>query len=311
VFVKIKKAMKKEIAEGKTVVVFGATGTVGSPLVRYLLEQKCRVRAVLSNPRRKLPKSWLDYGDLLATVAVDLNCKKSIAAVCRASDAVFLLTATDPRQVDYEIAVISVCEELNIGTLVKLSAPDIPSTIHVEVSDWHRMIEKRLETSPLNYVLLQPCSFMQNWSRTAFPIKFFGKFSGIMEQAARCYVDARDVAEIAAKYLLDPSPHNGLVVPIRGPKAYTHYEVAALLSEVTGRKVQYENLTRAVFLKRLTKQVGLPDWLARHLAEIEVLAIKNPEKGDNSVTEILNRKPRIMEAYLQEERRLFMPPWKR
>ena len=140
-----------------------------------------------------------------------------------------------------------------------------------------------------------------------FSIQHFGKIYGAMEKAERNYVDSRDVAEVAVKYLLLDRDLKGESVVISGPEAISHESMAMRISHVTNRKIVYENITKEEFLRKLTKQARLPLWLARHIVEIDILAVKKPEPKNDTIQTILNRKPRIMDAYLQESRALFLP----
>ncbi|WP_422090636.1 NmrA family NAD(P)-binding protein [Tenacibaculum ovolyticum] len=288
-----------------TIVVFGATGTVGVEVLKELNKRNCFVRGILRNTKRKIPIELNGQNNRITYIAVNLDLKEEIKRACINSDAIFLLTGTSPNQITYETNIIEVAEELKIERIVKLSAPVLPNNTHVEVGDWHRQIEKRLAKSNIDYCLLQPHSFMQNWERNTFTIKYFGKIFGVMENAKRNYVDARDVAEIAVHYLLKPENLKGEAIVISGPEAISHKSMAKRISHVTNRNVVYENISRDEYMKKLTKQAKLPTWLARHLVEIDVLAIKHPEPITDTVEAILNRKPRIMDAYLQESRDLF------
>ncbi len=290
-----------------TIIVFGATGTVGAEVLKLLSNKNCFVRGVLRVPERKPPIQLNGFNQNISYVSADLNSKEQLRSICKEADGIFLLTATSPSQIIYETNIIEVAEELGIKRVVKLSAPVVPNSIFVEVSDWHRRIEKVLQKSSLDYCLLQPHSFMQNWERNTFTIKYFGKIFGVMGEAERNYVDARDVAEVAVKYLLRKEPLNREAVVLSGPEALSNICMAERLSYVTGKKVVYEDISREAFLKQLTKRAKLPEWLARHLVEIDLLAKKHPEPKTDTIESILGRKPRIMNAYLQESREKFLP----
>lgn len=288
-----------------TIVVFGVTGTVGSEVLRLLNLENCFVRGVLRSPKRKVPISLSSENNTISYISVDLTSKEEIKRACFNVDAIFLLTGTSPNQIVYETNIVEVAQLLNIKRIVKLSAPIVPENIYVEVSDWHRKIEQTITSTGIDHCFLQPHSFMQNWERNTFTIKYFGKIYGVMEDAKRNYVDARDVAEVAVKYLLQTETLNGESVIISGPEAISHEIMAQRISHVTGKKIIYENITRDEFLNKLTKQAKLPVWLARHIVEIDVLAVKNEEPNTDTINTLLKRKPRIMDTYLQESRDLF------
>lgn len=289
----------------KTIVVFGCRGTVGKYVLEKLLQEDCYVRGILRHPKREYPIS-LNGNERLTYLSADLTNPKEVESACAYADTVFLLTSTNPNQVTNEINVINSAKKHGIKRLVKLSAPDIQPIDLVEVAKWHRKIEIHLEQSGLEYCCLRPYAFMQNWERNTFTIRKLGKFFGVMEDASRNYIDARDVAEVAVKFLTQDEPLTNEIITLTGPEAISHYEMAERLSKVTNRKVVYENISKSQFLHMLTKRAKLPEWLVNHIIELDELAVKVPEPTKDSTEHFLNKKPRLMNAYLQEQKEVFL-----
>lgn len=288
----------------KTVIVFGCTGTVGKHVLEKLLQEDCYVRGVLRHPKRAYPIP-LKGNDKLTYISANLNNPKEVESACAHADTVFLLTATHPDQVTNEINVINAAKKNGIQRLVKLSAPYIEPIHLVEVAKWHREIEDYLEQSGLDYCSLRPQAFMQNWERNTFTINKFGKFYGVMKDAPRNYIDARDVAEIAANLLLQTERLALKTISLAGPEAISHPEMAERLSNVSGRKIEYINISKNEYQQILTKRAKLPLWLANHIIELDELAVKIPEPKEDSTAALLNKKPRLMNAYLQEQKDVF------
>ena len=288
----------------KTIVVFGCTGTVGKVVFDNLLDHNCHVRGILRHPER-LPPIPLDTDHRHSYLSADLTQPKDLEAACAYADAVFLLTATHPQQVQNEINVINAAKACGIKRLVKLSAPMVEPVELVEVAKWHREIENYLESSGLDYCCLRPQAFMQNWERNTFTIRRFGKIYGAMQDAPRNYIDARDVAEVAVKLLLKNTPSITKYIPLSGPEAITNYDMAERLSKVTQSTIRYVDMTPAALLKLLKTKAKLPEWLAKHIVELDELAVKIPEPTHDSIEKLLNRKPRLMNAYLQESKHHF------
>ncbi|MFP4897491.1 hypothetical protein, partial [Paraburkholderia sp. EG304] len=130
--------------------------------------------------------------------------------------------------------------------------------------------------------------------------------------AKRNYIDCRDVAAVAVNYLLTTEEVKQHSVILAGPQAITNIEMAEKLSYVTGRKIEYVAITQDELFSQLTKKAKLPEWLALHIVELDDLAIKVPEPESDTITNLILRKPRIMDEYLQESRYLFKrkPLWK-
>ena len=289
-----------------TIVVFGCTGTVGLEVMHQLSTKECFVRGIVRNPDRNYPIPLSRKLSNVSYLSVDLNSEEQIKQACYKADTVFLLTATAPNQVETEINIINAAKEAGITRIVKLSAPIVRPPAKVEVSDWHRQIEEHLDKSGLDYCCLRPHAFMQNWERNTFTIQRFGTIYGAMGDAPRNYVDCRDVAEIAVIRLLSENNLNKQFLAISGPESITYADFAKRLSYVTNRKIEYRDITQKELLHTLTKRAKLPNWLANHIVELDDLAIKNPEPTEDTIEKILKRKPRMINAYLQESRHLFV-----
>ena len=68
-----------------------------------------------------------------------------------------------------------------------------------------------------------------------------------------------DIADAAAAVLRDPAPHAGRTYDLTGPEALTFTEMAAIVSEVTGRDVRYEvESVPEAYASRAS--YGAPDW---------------------------------------------------
>lgn len=296
-----------------TIVVFGCTGTVGTVVMNQLSGHDCFVRGVLRNPERPYPVQTGGKGPSnISYVSSDLNSTHQLKEVCRGADSLFLLTATSPNQVDYEINIIDAAKQSGIKRIVKLSAPIVKSPAKVEVSEWHHTIDEYLLQNMDEFCCLRPHSFMQNWERNTFTIQYFGKIYGALGNAQRNYIDCRDVAMVVVNYLLAPEEIREHSVVLAGPQAISHIEMAAKLSHVTGRTIEYVDLTPEELFIQLTHKAKLPKWLATHIVELDDLAIKIPEPNQDTVTNLISRRPRIMDEYLQENRHLFKrkPLWK-
>lgn len=109
--------------------------------------------------------------------------------------------------------------------------------------------------------------------------------------AAEPFVDADDIAEVAAVALTRPG-HAGQVHELTGPAALTFDEVAATLSEVGGGRVRFAPVSQAEFAALATDS-GMPPEDARALAHLfgKVLDGRNASIS-NGVRDVLGREPR-------------------
>lgn len=111
------------------------------------------------------------------------------------------------------------------------------------------------------------------------------------------FVDANDIAEIAVKALTEDQ-HNGEIYELTGSEGLTFKEAVQVISDVTGREIQFTGISIATYVAALKEQQLPADfiWLIEYLFT-EVLG--NPANSEitNDIERILKRKPISFKAY--------------
>ncbi|MEW2138023.1 hypothetical protein AB0892_15725 [Streptomyces sp. NPDC005409] len=92
---------------------------------------------------------------------------------------------------------------------------------------------------------------------------------------------------------------------LTGPEAVSYPELAARLTAVTGHQIRYVDLTPDDLRARLVNKAHMPPWLADHVTAIQRLALTRPDTPTSTVTDILGRPPRTLDAFLHEHRTAF------
>ena len=235
------------------ILVTGATGTTGRHVVRELSAAGAPVRALV---RRVERVAWPDGVEVAQG---DLADPESLAGALRGVEKLYLLAPFEPRLVDLERNAIDAALRAGVRHVVKHSglgaAPDAPMAI----GRWHGEAERYLERSGLPFTHVQPQSFMQNLlgSRQAIAA---GVLAAPMGDARVSLVDARDVARVGTRALLDPG-HEGRRYVVTGPEALPYAEIAAQLEAVIGRPVRYADVSPAEARQGMLA-AGVPEWAA-------------------------------------------------
>lgn len=289
----------------RLIAVLGCTGTVGSEVMRLLAHEDCAVRGILTKSNRLYPVPPQERPARISYTSADHTSVQHLSRAFLGADALFLSIGTTPEQMAIEAMAIEAAQQAGVHRIIKMSAPVVTEPASVEVAKWHRSIEEKLEASGLEFCNLRSYSFIQNWLRNTFTIRHLGKIIGSAGFSLRNYVDCRDVAEIAVRFLLSERPLTLREITITGPEAITYQDMAERLSTATGFTVRYENLTRAEHYQLLLKRAKLPEWLARHLVELEELAVLIPEQPDQGFQTWLRHPPRTMDEFIQEHHAAF------
>src|SRR5918999_147769 len=207
------------------ILVTGATGHVGSELVRLLAEQGAPARALVHSPDKAAPIQRLG----LETALGDYEQPDTLDVAMKGCDQLFLLSPPPPRQPQQEQHVIDAARRAGVGHVVKQSVPWASADAPVVFSRWHGQIEQHLAQSGLAYTLLRPSSFMQNFLMSAPQVADQGALYGMFGEGRVAFIDARDIAAVAAELLTSPG-HQGASYTLTGPEALSAAEVAERLA---------------------------------------------------------------------------------
>ena len=214
------------------ILVTGATGTVGSELVRHLVGAGLEVKAATRRP------------DLITAarhgvevVELDYDATETWDAAVQWADRVFLVPPPfDPSADESLVPFLDWAVQSGARHLVLLSAMGIEARERLHL----RRIEQRIERTGVAWTFLRPNIYMQNFARgfIARAIRDVGVFRLPVEDAHVSFVDSRDVAAVAAAVLSDEA-HFGQAYTLTGPDSLTHREVASLISGAAGRDIVY------------------------------------------------------------------------
>ncbi|WP_410583144.1 SDR family oxidoreductase [Amycolatopsis sp. lyj-108] len=238
-----------------TVLVTGATGTVGSALIPALQARGVTVRAMTRDPGHRVPGA--------ETVVADLRDPESVTAALRGVDAAFLNSPSAPDAASLQIRFADLARDAGVNRLVLLSQYAAQADSPVRFLRWHAEVEAHVGSLGLAHTVLRPNLYLQALLAFAGTISQ-GFFAAPIGDAAVSAIDTRDIADAAAAVLTGPG-HAGRTYTLTGPRAVTHGQIADALSTATGRSVTFHDTTADQFAAALTGL--LPPWQIEGLIE--------------------------------------------
>ena len=284
------------------VLVTGATGNVGSRVVKELAGRGVPVRAFVRDPVRAAAA----LGPEVELAVGDLADPASIQAALEGAERVFLACGNLSPQVAYETNLIDAAARAGVRRLVKLSALGAGIGSPVDFWDWHARIEEHLGASGIPSVVLRPRYYMTNLLAFAGTVRAAGAVFAPAEGVKVPMIDPADVAATAAA-VLTTDGHEGRTYELTGPEPVTFHDVAAQLSEATGRPVQFVPVPDAAALDGL-RQAGLPDWLAANIVAVFAMLRQDPAaQVTDAVHALTGRQPRHLSELLTGHAALFAP----
>ncbi|MFT3838827.1 MAG: SDR family oxidoreductase [Myxococcaceae bacterium] len=239
------------------ILIIGGTGKVGGSVVEQLSAAGVKARGLARDPSKvKLPN--------IEAVKGDNNDLASVAAALQGIDKLFLLTPSLPGSVETNSGIIDAAKKAGVKHVVKLSVAGADPNSPISIAKWHGASEAHLKASGLEWTLLRPGSFTQNFLNSAATIKKDGAFYNCTKDGKGTWIDARDIAAVAVKALTE-SGHEGQTYNLTGQEPMSNAEAAARIGKYLGKPVKYVDLPPEQFKQGMIS-AGLPEWMATDFA---------------------------------------------
>jgi uncharacterized protein YbjT (DUF2867 family) len=282
------------------ILVTGATGTVGSEVVRQLATTGERPRVLVRDPDQTQAR----LGDGVDCVAGDLDDPESLTAGLTGVDRVFLLTRQSRRQPEQERAVVEAAERAGARHLVKLSVFRADDRSSLQIGRQHRQMERSVEQSSLSCTILRPTFFMQN----LFGMIHAGAIRTAAESGRVAMIDARDVAAVAVDALTSHRCDDRTYT-LTGPQALSFDEVAEIVSEQTDASIRHVSVPPDT-VRVATEGRGTEAWYAADMARLHtMLAAGYEDVVTDDVATVTGTSPRTVGEFARDfAERLVGPP---
>jgi uncharacterized protein YbjT (DUF2867 family) len=293
------------VVVAETILITGATGTVGSQVIRQLASVDSEVNIIgAGHSLQNLEKIIEEDG--IKSMQIDFSEPETLKGALKATDKVFLVTPFQPDMVQYSFNLLTEIKKAgNIKQIVKLSAIGADFEPGGRL---HRQAEQIIEDSGIAYTFLRPNAFMQNFVNFySHTIKEQDVLSLPAGDGKVSFVDARDIAAVAVQVLVNniDGKYNGKTYDITGPEAISYHDAVRILSEQVGKKISYVNVSEDYAFNAM-KEIGLNDWLIKTILE----GYNNLRKGyfspiTNVVEEITGRKPVSFKDFAKDHAEVF------
>ena len=259
-----------------TILVTGATASVGRLLVDELVAAGASVRALTNKPARAaLPEG-------VEVARGYLGKPETLPAALAGVDTVYL--APLPAYVD---DFVRCARDAGVRRVVVLSGEPADYEAQGDPSTWHYYrIERAIEAAGFDWTFLRPGQFMNNTLDWAPSIKADGVVRAPYAGAVQTPIDLADIAAVA-RVVLQSEEYGGQKITMSGPEGITQPEQVAWISEAIGRKVRFEELTPDEYVDGLAPVIGRET--AQWLLDGFRMMTEHPMKPEPAVLDLTGR----------------------
>lgn len=275
------------------VVVVGGTGTVGSEVVGILAARGIAVCATTRDVQAAPGRAGIEWVPLAEPAGVDSPLDIN-------TQGLFLMAPTGyADQHAFLSPWIRAAARAGVTRIVLMTAQEVNDE---ELGPFRRA-ELELIDSGISNIIVRPNWFMQNFHT------FWGeqiRRSGLIALPAGDgklgFIDARDIAAVAAAQLVDDRARSGTFV-LTGPESLDHTQVANILSIETGRQIRYRDVDPDEFASNLSAATGMAEDYIRLIVDMFDAVRAGAAAGLTDNVQLLSGRPaRSLSIYARDYR---------
>lgn len=283
-----------------SILVIGATGTIGSLITQRLADAGAEVKALVRQAGKR------EFPAIVTEVVADLTDVPSMRVALSSVRTLFLLNAVTPDEVTQALITLNLAREAGIERIVYLSVIHADKFTHVPHFTGKHTVERMIQSLEMPATILRPAYFMQNDRMVQQTIQDYSVYPMPIGSAGVSMIDARDIADIAVAELLRRDKATSALEPLTlelvGPQALTGASVASIWSAALGREIAYGGDDVAAFEAQLASYG--PSWLAYDMrlmmAGIQRFAMQSTEGTLEKLQTLIGHSLRTYEDFVRE-----------
>jgi uncharacterized protein YbjT (DUF2867 family) len=228
----------------KTFFVTGATGNVGGATARHLIENGCRVKALVRNPaaanaeKLKHPNIEIIKGDLNDPSSYKIHLQNIDGAF-----ALFTFLEGVKKEIGQGKSFIDAAREMHVPFMIYSSVIGADSGSGIPHWESKNAIEQHLKSSGITYTIIRPSYFFQNFLIPDVRKRIVkGKLvTPVKKDKVQQYISTEDVGRISAHILMNKEKYAGRTITIAADEMDMQ-SAAKTFTDVLGKPVTYSQL---------------------------------------------------------------------
>jgi uncharacterized protein YbjT (DUF2867 family) len=288
-----------------SILIIGATGTLGRQIVKRTLDEGYQVRCLVRDFRRgAFLKEWgaeLVYGDLSIPSTIPLALKGITTIIDCAT--IRSTSSYTSETIDWrgKLALIEAAKLVNLKKLISFSVLNASENSSIPLLDLKLKVEQRIRDSGIDYTIFQCSGFFQGLiNQYALPVLENETIWIQGDAAPTAYLPTQDAAMVVVKSLNTES-YNNKVIPLIGEKFWTSKEIIELCERLSGKTAKISYIPSFAFgiLRRFFRFFEFTWNIADRLQFGEISANSRSSMKPNNEVAWPNGRLSL-ESYLQE-----------
>jgi len=273
--------------------VTGATGNIGSRVVKRLLDRGDRPRVFV----RDAEKARARYGGRVDVSVGDFESAADMTAALAGIDA-FLLVSSVDRLAARDAVAAKAAKAAGVKHLVKISSIAVPQK-NIGTGIWHAQGEAAIRASGVPFTFIQSAGFMENclwWANTI-------RSEGVVRSAAGAgkspVIHSDDIADVAVKALTTEA-YMGESLPVTGPELLSYPEMVVKIGALIGKPLRFEAISDEEERRQLVARKRPTPLIEALISVFRAMREGRLARLTDTVERVLGRKPLSFDRWLQE-----------
>ena len=284
------------------ILVTGATGKTGAPVVQQLIKRGFPVRALV----RLLDERAARLEQLGAEVVV--GDFMDLASIRRAMDGVervyFVYPPQGDKLVEATAIVAAAARDAGVTALVNMSQISAREDSNSLLARHHWQSENIFDWAGIGAIHIRPTFFAEMlYILGAQSVAGEGKLYLPYGSEKHAPIAAADISRVVVGLLTDPAPYVGQRLILTGPRNMSLPEMAQVLSTELGQPVEYVDLPVEAWGQAIAGVPGMTPFLAKHL---QAVAVDHQNGIFNAETDVVDRiggaKPQPLPEFIRANR---------
>jgi uncharacterized protein YbjT (DUF2867 family) len=242
-------AMSVASMAAETVLVGGVTGRQGMAVAEELLARGYAVRGMARKPASEEAKAMAGKGVVI--VQGDYGDPESLLAAMQGVDKLFFYSGFSPNELQEGLNVIAAAKAAGVEYVVYSSGAAAEPGVGVEGSV-KAEVEQALIASGLEYTVLRPVAFMENFDKQQKRTAKMGIVDSRAPDRQLHFIAIRDIGRLAGEAFDHPDEWSGKALNIAGDSMSVQ-EYVDTFSKVMGRPVTYTRMPLEEYLASMPK----------------------------------------------------------